>query len=70
MGIAMATTRQNWLAWHPNWSTQPCIDPLKHATVFEDHCLHFVSRLGPWRFCFSEDCKSKIISCVDGKGGE
>jgi hypothetical protein len=27
MAIAMATTRQNWLAWHPNWSTQPCINP-------------------------------------------
>jgi hypothetical protein len=25
MGIAMETIRQNWLAWHPNWSTQACI---------------------------------------------
>jgi hypothetical protein len=28
MGIVMATTRPKWLAWHPNWSTQPCINPM------------------------------------------
>jgi hypothetical protein len=31
-------------------------------------CLHFISKLGPWKFCSSEAYKSKIISCVDGIG--
>ncbi len=37
-------------------------------TIIEDSCLHFVLRLGPWRFHSSEACRFGIMSHVDGKG--
>ncbi len=33
-------------------------------------CLHFISKLGPWRFHSSEAYRSEIISYVDWKGGK
>jgi hypothetical protein len=37
------------------------------VTIIENNCLDFVLRLGPWRFHYSEACRSGIMSYVDGK---
>jgi hypothetical protein len=47
----------------------PYCDP-KNMRPFENNCWHSILRFKPWQFCFGEAYKSRIVSCVNGKGGK
>jgi hypothetical protein len=51
----MATIKQNWMVWHPNWSAQPCIDLVVYLLLEVPLVLNHL--------CSTNACVKKFIWC-------